>query len=93
MWRMLAKLYSWWCGKRIGEVRYVKASPFVVGDIMHCLPRELWTGEEKSRLRYCCYRHKWDGFGWVSDGYFEYNQDEMRQALQEQENGRTRETS
>ena len=91
--KTLARLYSWWCGMCIGEVRYVKASPFILGNLMHFLPPELWTSAERGSLKYCCYRHRWDGFGWVPDGYFEYNRDEMKQALQERENGRTRKES
>ena len=87
--KVLARLYSWWCGIRIGAVRYVKASPFIVGDLTHCLPPEMWTPDEQNRLKYCCYKHRWDGFGWVSDGYIEFNRDDLKQALQEQENAQT----
>jgi hypothetical protein len=86
---LLAKLCSWWHGVRIGSLRYVKASPFILGNISHCLPEELWTDTERNSLRYCCYRHRWNGFGWVADGYVEFNRDEMKQALLEQENGRS----
>lgn len=57
-----ARLFSWWHNKKIGEVRYV--NPYIIGNLNHFLPSDLWTEKEKSTLRYRVEKQTWDGFGW-----------------------------
>lgn len=59
-----ARLFSWWHDKRIGEIRYVKSNPYIIGGLNHFLPTDLWNKEEKSAIRYRVEKQTWDGFGW-----------------------------
>ena len=77
----MARLISWWHGRKIGDTIYVKASPFILGDMSHCLPSELWTEAGRNRLRYCVYKYNWNGFGWVRDGYHEFSREELTERL------------
>lgn len=63
---MLAKLFSWWHGRKIGELRY--RFNLFIGDLEHCLPPEMWTDEQKSRYRKLYDEVKWTGFRWEYTG-------------------------
>lgn len=62
--RFFARINSRLQGLKIGEIRYVKGSPFIFGDIFHILPKELWTEEENQSLRYNVIVEEWDGWNW-----------------------------
>lgn len=59
---ILRKFYSWLLGKKIGQKKFVKASPFRIGNVRHFLPTEMWTQEDKDALRYCIDIYEWSGF-------------------------------
>lgn len=68
-------------GLTIGDIRYVKASPFIVGDIYHFLPVECWTKNDRNSLRYCANKQKWNGFNWVFLERVELTQSEWKEIL------------
>lgn len=65
----------------IGECRYVKASPFIVGNMSHFLPTECWTAKERSALKYCANKQRWDGFNWVFVERVELTQSQWQEIL------------
>lgn len=81
MKRLLAYIISRINGVRIGDCRYTKASPFVVGDLCHFLPTECQTAKERSSLKYCANKEQWDGFLWVFIERVELTRDEWREIL------------
>jgi hypothetical protein len=80
---LIARLYSWWHGKTVGQVIYLKASPFIIGNMAHFLPSDCQTKDERDQLRYCCHKHEWDGFGWKYVVTLEMTRDEVRAAIEE----------
>ena len=75
-----------WCvsrmnGRTIGEVRYLKASPFIVGNMCHFLPRDCWTDDERNALRYCANKERWNGLRWEFVERLELTQKEWREIL------------
>lgn len=70
-------------GLAIGEVRYLKASPFIVGDMCHFLPTECWTNDERSALRYCANKQRWNGLRWEFVERLELTQQQWREILAE----------
>jgi hypothetical protein len=65
------RLYSWLLGRKIGEARYVKANPYMIGNIEHILPVPLWTDEMKSQLKFRYKKFLWTGFTWNYMGIVE----------------------
>lgn len=61
---VLRRLYSWWCGFKIGQTHYVMASPFITGAIGCCMPTECWTVQEKNTVRTRYIEYRWTGFTW-----------------------------
>ena len=39
-------------------IRYVKDSPFIIGNPVHFLPMEVQTEEERMQLRFCVWQEK-----------------------------------
>jgi len=68
-------------GRTIGEVRYLKASPFIVGGLCHFLPPECWTSDEQNALRYCANKERWNGLRWEFVERLELTQKEWREIL------------
>ena len=62
---MLRWLISWINGLKIGEVRYIKASPFIIGNMCHFLPAAMWESEEFAQLKYSVIQQRWDGLDWA----------------------------
>lgn len=78
---MLRKLISWLHGRRIGETRYVKDLPWLVGNPYHLLPTECWTDSEKEQLKLGVRKQTWDGYQWVSGPREELTIEEFNQRL------------
>lgn len=68
-------------GLSIGDVRYLKASPFIVGQMCHFLPSECWSNEERNALRYCANKQRWNGLRWEFVERLELTQQEWREIL------------
>jgi len=61
---LYARFISWLNNQSVGDIRYRKASPFIVGSLVHFLPTELWTNKEKNLLRYRFHKERWAGTDW-----------------------------
>jgi hypothetical protein len=80
---LIARLYSWWHGKTVGQVRYIKASPFIIGNMSHFMPSDCWSKDERDQLRYCCHKERWDGLAWRYVVTLEMTREELRAAIEE----------
>lgn len=61
---MLRKLFSWLFGLKIGEVRYYRDSPYMIGKPDHFLPVNLWGRKEWESVRFRMIKCTWNGFSW-----------------------------
>lgn len=68
---LLKTIVSWINGHKIGDVRYIQALPFIIGDPVHLLPSSCWTYEERNQLRYCVDKYKWNGLNWEYASHLE----------------------
>ncbi|SFH97380.1 hypothetical protein [Planctomicrobium piriforme] len=67
---ILKRLYSWLQSRRIGEIRYVWASPKMSGPLEMLLPPALWEGvvDFDNKVRLHMYQEEWTGFDWATKG-------------------------
>jgi len=79
--KLLKWLFSKWHGHQIGEIRYVKSSPFITGPISCLLPMEIWDDREYEKVRYHINKQKWDGFRWVHIAELQKTRDELNDLL------------
>lgn len=78
---LISAIISWWHGQRIGDVRYIKSLPYIVGNISHFAPTSCWTDAERSQLRLRAYRETWNGRRWVRESDLELTIAEWRELL------------
>lgn len=76
-----AKIVSRINGRTIGEIRHLKASPFIVGSMCHFLPTECHTSKERNSLRFCTNKMRWNGLRWEFVERLELTQKEWREAV------------
>ena len=57
---MIRYLYSRLLGRRVGEIRYLKDSPFRVGNYWGFLP----FPDPRQDWKYCVREQVWDGYRW-----------------------------
>lgn len=78
---MLKKLFSWWCGYKIGETRLYRDNPYVLGSLNHFLPSKMWNSRERQSLRFACLEFQWSGFRWEFIARHELTRNELLEKL------------
>lgn len=73
----MRQLFSWLLGRRIGETRITKASPFMRGTVYHFLPVEMWTDPMKKGLTFLFHKWRWEGYRWKCIKTFEVTWDQL----------------
>lgn len=63
--KLKKRIVSWWFRKKIGDIKYVKASPFLVGSYIHLLPSSIYRKEERNSLKFCYNKYMWNGIRWI----------------------------
>jgi len=79
---LAARFVSWINGRTIGDVRYIKSLPFIIGNLCHFLPPDCWTAEERDSLRYCVIKQRWNGFDWEFVEELKVSRDELKRILE-----------
>lgn len=72
----MKRLYSWWVGKRIGQIRWIKASPFKIGTYANFLPFDV---PEDADIVYRIHEEEWTGFGWERIRLLEKTKEGLRE--------------
>jgi hypothetical protein len=62
----------------IGKIRYIKDSPFIIGDYIHFLPPQMWTKEEKNKLKFCVIKQVFTCRGWKTVDKLKLSYDELK---------------
>jgi len=83
---MIRRLYSWWMGIKIGQYRYVKGCPFVIGNFNHLAPVGCWREEDKEAMRFNIRKQEWDGFNWISRPGMNVSMEEFNRLVEECKN-------
>lgn len=67
MINLIGRLFS---KNKIGDVRYEKGSPFIIGSLCHLLPNDLWSNQEQEKLKFSFVKYEWTKRGWRHVGDF-----------------------